>query len=60
MCVSSQCYLPHLECLDPSELCPIPGPRGEGSDLPSCHQTTKVALTESAPESLIAFILINK
>ena len=28
----------------------IPGSRGEGSDLPSCYQTTKVALTESPPE----------
>ena len=28
----------------------IPGSRGEGSDLPSCHQTTEVALTESPPE----------
>ena len=28
----------------------IPGSRGEGSDLPSFHQTTKVTLTESSPE----------
>ena len=28
----------------------IQGSRGEGSDLPSCHQTTEVALTESPPE----------
>ena len=28
----------------------IPGSRGEGSDLPSYHQTTKVTLTESFPE----------
>ena len=28
----------------------IPGSRGEGSDLPSYHQTTKVTLTESSPE----------
>ena len=28
----------------------IPGSRGEGSDLPSCHQTTEVVLTESPPE----------
>ena len=27
----------------------IPGSRGEGSDLPGCHQTTKVTLTESPP-----------
>ena len=31
-------------------LCSIPGSRGEGSDLPSYHQTTKVTLTESFPE----------
>ena len=31
-------------------LCSIPGSRGEGSDLPSYHQTTKVTLTESHPE----------
>ena len=30
--------------------CLIPGLRGEGSDLPSCHQTTEVTLTESPPE----------
>ena len=28
----------------------IPGSRGEGSDLPGYHQTTKVTLTESSPE----------
>ena len=28
----------------------IPGSRGEGSDLPSYHQTIKVTLTESSPE----------
>ena len=28
----------------------IPGSRGEGSDLPSYHQTTEVTLTESSPE----------
>ena len=28
----------------------IPRSRGEGSDLPGCHQTTKVTLTESPPE----------
>ena len=28
----------------------IPGSRGEGSDLPSYCQTTKVALTKSPPE----------
>ena len=28
----------------------IPGSRGEGSDLPSYHQTTKVTLTEGSPE----------
>ena len=28
----------------------ILGSRGEGSDLPSYHQTTKVAITESSPE----------
>ena len=28
----------------------IPGSRGEGSDLPSYCQTTKVTLTESSPE----------
>ena len=28
----------------------IPGSRGEGIDLPGCHQTTKVTLTESPPE----------
>ena len=33
-----------------SMLCLIPGLRGEGSDLPSYHQTTKVTLTESSPE----------
>ena len=27
-----------------------PGSRGEGSDLPSYHQTTKVTLTEGSPE----------
>ena len=31
-------------------LCSIPGPRGEGSDLPGYHQTTNVTLTESSPE----------
>ena len=31
-------------------LCLIPGSRGEGSDLPSYHQTTKVTLTESSQE----------
>ena len=33
-----------------SVLCSIPGSRGEGSDLPSYHQTTKVTLTEGSPE----------
>ena len=28
----------------------IPGSRGEGSDLPSYHQTTKVRLTKGSPE----------
>ena len=28
----------------------IPGSRGEGSDLPSCHQTTAVILTKNPPE----------
>ena len=28
----------------------MPGSRGEGSDLPSYHQTTKVTLTEGSPE----------
>ena len=28
----------------------IPGSRGEGSDLPGYHQTTKVTITESSPE----------
>ena len=28
----------------------IPGSRGEGSDLPSYHQTTEVTLTEGSPE----------
>ena len=28
----------------------IPGSRGEGSDLPGYHQTTKVTLTEGSPE----------
>ena len=28
----------------------IPGSRGEGSDLPGYHQTTKVTLTEVFPE----------
>ena len=32
-------------------LCLIPGSRGEGSDPPGYHQTTKVTLTESPPES---------
>ena len=45
----------------------IPGSRGEGSDLPSYHQTTKVTLTESSLErsgymhidkQVILFILI--
>ena len=27
----------------------IPGSRGVGSDLPGCHQTTEVILTESPP-----------
>ena len=31
-------------------LCSIPGSRGEGSDLPSYHQITKITLTESSPE----------
>ena len=31
-------------------LCSIPGSRGEGSDLRSYHQTTKVTLTEGSPE----------
>ena len=30
--------------------CLIPGSRGEGSDLPSCHQTTEVILTENHPD----------
>ena len=28
----------------------IPDSRGEGSDLPGYHQTTKVTLTEGSPE----------
>ena len=28
----------------------IPGSRGEGSDLPSYHETTKVTLTKGSPE----------
>ena len=28
----------------------IPGSRGEGSDLPSYHQTTEVTLTKGSPE----------
>ena len=28
----------------------IPASRGEGSDPPSYHQTTKVTITESSPE----------
>ena len=32
-------------------LCSIPGSRGEGSDLPSYHQTTKVTLTKCSPGS---------
>ena len=28
----------------------IPGSRGESSDLPGYHQTTKVTLTKSSPE----------
>ena len=28
----------------------IQGSRGEGSDLPGCHQTTEVVLAESPPE----------
>ena len=31
-------------------LCLIPGSRGEGSDLPSYHQTTEVTLTKGSPE----------
>ena len=31
-------------------LCSIPGSKGEGSDLPSYHQTTKVTLTERSQE----------
>ena len=31
-------------------LCSIPGSRGEGSDLPGCHQTTEVILTNNPPE----------
>ena len=31
-------------------LCSIPGSRGEGNDLPSYCQTTKVTLTEDSPE----------
>ena len=31
-------------------LCSIPGSRGEGSDLPSYHQTTEVTLTKGSPE----------
>ena len=31
-------------------LCSIPGSRGEGSDLPSYHQTTEITLTKSSPE----------
>ena len=30
----------------------IPGSRGEGSGLPSCHQTTEVILTENPPERI--------
>ena len=29
---------------------PIPGSKGEGSDSPSYHQTTKVTLTKISPE----------
>ena len=28
----------------------IPSPRGKGSGLPGCHQTTEVVLTENPPE----------
>ena len=38
----------------------IPGSRGEGSDLPSCHQTPEVVLTDNPPEGLDACISINK
>ena len=31
-------------------LCSIRGSRGEGSDLPGYHQTTKVTLTEGSSE----------
>ena len=31
-------------------LCSMPGSRGEGSDLPSYHQTTEVTLTKGSPE----------
>ena len=31
-------------------LCLIQGSRGQGSDLPGCHQTTEVALTENPLE----------
>ena len=31
-------------------LCSIPGSRGEGSNLPGYHQTTKVTLTKGSPE----------
>ena len=31
-------------------LCSIPGSRGEGSGLPSYHQTTEVTPTKSSPE----------
>ena len=31
-------------------LCSIPVSRGEGSDLPSYHQTTEVTLTKDSPE----------
>ena len=31
-------------------VCSIPGSRGEGSDLPGCHQTTELILTQNPPE----------
>ena len=34
-------------------LCLILGSRGEGSDLPGCHQTTEVVLTKNPPERSI-------
>ena len=31
-------------------LCSIPGSRGEGSDLPGYHQTTRVTIAKGYPE----------